>query len=103
MKPEHLDALRRVLPTIATDAVRDAVVDFLATGQPPPPLSECTVMMPGTDRLHERYAVHFLENIASTSGRLLSPDDCIEWMLKSLPTHETPLPIRPAAKRARPH
>lgn len=85
--PEHhIDALRRALPTIATAAVRDAVVDFLATGQSPS-LSECTRMMPGVDRLHERYAVHFLENITSP-GRIFSLDECIEGMLKSLPTHD---------------
>lgn len=83
MKPEHLDALRRALPAIATDKIREALVHFLSTGQSPS-LSECTGMMPGLDRLHERYAVHFLENITST-GRLLSLDECIKGMLELLP------------------
>lgn len=83
MKPEHLDALRRALPAITTDAVRDAVVDFLATGQTPSS-SECEDMMPGVDRLHERYAVHFLANITSP-GEILSLDECIKSMLRLLP------------------
>lgn len=85
MNPEHLESLRRVLPTIATDKVREALLEFLMTGARPT-RKEASAMMPGIDRILDRYVVHFLSPSSLNGDSVLGAEECIHWIRYLMPT-----------------
>ncbi len=96
MNPEHhIEVLRRVLPTITTDAVREALLEFLMTGARPA-ITDTNAMMPGIDKMHERYVVHFLSPSAVNGASVLGVTECIGWLYAYVTetddTHETRAP-----------
>lgn len=90
MNPEQLDVLRLALPAITTDKVREALLEFLMTGARPT-IKEVNAMMPGIDKLCERYVVHFLSPSSLNGDSVLRAEECIREIRNSMPkTNDEP-------------